>query len=73
MIGKFKKYWNQTNGILAIATISDPRKKKIDCVDYYFKGIYDGGVELKLERNRGILDGLLAKYQKSGIQINNQQ
>ena len=36
MVEKFDKYWSNINGILAIATILDPRNK-MDCVAHYFR------------------------------------
>lgn len=62
MIEKFTNYWSQTNGTLAIASIVDPRNK-MDYVDWYFRRIYNEGLELALERIRGILGHLLAQHQ----------
>jgi len=36
MIDKFDKYWSKMNGLLAIASMLDPRNK-LDCVDFYSK------------------------------------
>ena len=61
MIEKFDKIV-ETKGFFVIATILDPRNK-MDCIDYYLKKINNEGVELELERIRGLLDHLLMEYQ----------
>jgi len=37
------------NGLLAIASILDPRNK-MDCVDFYFNEIYKGEASREIER-----------------------
>jgi len=69
MIEKVNKYWSQRNGTLAIATILDPRNKT-NCVDHYCRRLYNEGADLELERIRAILRDLLAEYQKTGVQTN---
>lgn len=63
MIEKFDKYWHDINGLLAVATILDPRNK-MDCVEFYFKKIYNDGAQLEIARIRKILDNLVVEYQK---------
>lgn len=65
MIDKFDNYWSEINGILAVATILDPRNK--DCVDYYFRRIYmDDEAEVELNKIRNIVYELLVEYQNKG-------
>ena len=45
----------------------------MDFVDYYFRRTYNEGAELELERIWGILSDLLAEYQKTGVEIDEQQ
>ncbi|XP_057789893.1 zinc finger BED domain-containing protein RICESLEEPER 2-like [Salvia miltiorrhiza] len=63
MIEKFDKYGEHVNGILAIATILDPRNK-LDCVEHYFKRLYVDDAEKELKRVRENLDKLIVEYQK---------
>lgn len=63
MIEKFDKYWNHISGILAIATILDPRNK-MDCVEYYFRRLYEDGAEFELRNVRRNLDNLVVEYQR---------
>lgn len=37
----------------------------MDCVDYYFRRIYNEGADVKLERVKRMLDDLLVEYQRS--------
>ena len=63
MIEMFDKYWHDINGLLGVATILDPRNK-MDCVEFYFKKIYNDGAQLEIARIRKILDNLVVEYQK---------
>jgi len=64
MMEKFVKYWGQVNGALAVATILDPRNK-MDCVDYYFRRIYNAGADDELERVKRMPDDLVFEYQRN--------
>lgn len=49
------------NGLLAIASILDPRNK-MDCVDFYFNEIYKGEASREIERVSSLLYDLLVEY-----------
>ncbi|KMT12423.1 hypothetical protein BVRB_5g103550 [Beta vulgaris subsp. vulgaris] len=72
MLEKFDNYWKNINGILAVATILDPRNK-MDCVEYYFGEIYDGEADLEIARVRKILDKLVVEYQKKSVGLNSEE
>jgi len=61
MIDKFDKYWSEMNGLLAIASILDPRNK-LDCVDFYFKEIYKVEASREIQRITSLLYDLLVEY-----------
>uniref|UniRef100_A0A7C9A9N4 hAT-like transposase RNase-H fold domain-containing protein n=1 Tax=Opuntia streptacantha TaxID=393608 RepID=A0A7C9A9N4_OPUST len=61
MIAKFDKYWSEMNGLLAIASILDPRNK-LDCVDFYFKKIYRVEASREIQRITSLLYDLLVEY-----------
>nr|XP_048321651.1 zinc finger BED domain-containing protein DAYSLEEPER-like [Ziziphus jujuba var. spinosa] len=62
MISKFEKYWSETHGIMAIATLLDPRYK-MKVIEYYFPLIYgDEGVH-KIAIIRQICYDLVKEYQ----------
>lgn len=65
MLDKFNKYWLTVNGILAIATILDPRNK-MDCVDFYFNLIYGEYAESEIQRIKNLLVDLLMEYKDGG-------
>ncbi|XP_074283042.1 zinc finger BED domain-containing protein RICESLEEPER 2-like [Silene latifolia] len=65
MIEKFDKCWEHVNGLLAIASILDPRNK-MDCVQYYFDIIYGSRCDREVEKVRGLLDDLVVEYQEKG-------
>jgi len=58
MIDKFDKYWSEMNGLLAIASILDPRNK-LNCVDFYFKEIYKVEASREIQRITSLLYDLL--------------
>ncbi|CAO2832611.1 unnamed protein product [Amaranthus hypochondriacus] len=62
MIEKFDKYWKRTSGLLAIATILDPRNK-MDCVEFYFRKFYEDDADRQLSKVRKCLDDLVVEYQ----------
>lgn len=72
MVEKFDEYWEQISGILAVATILDPRNK-LDCVDYYFKRLYGDEAEQEVEKVRLSLDTLVAEYQRIDLRNNSQE
>ena len=49
MVGKFEKYWMVIHGLLAMATILDPRFK-LKLIEYYFPKIYDNDSEKEIGR-----------------------
>lgn len=62
MTEKFDKYWKRTSGLLAIATILDPRNK-MDCVEFYFRKFYEDDADRQLSKVRKCLDDLVVEYQ----------
>lgn len=71
MIENFDKYWQRINGLLAIATILDPRNK-MDCVEFYFGKIYGDEADFEIARIRKILDNLVVEYQKNSCEMKDQ-
>ncbi|KAK3229766.1 hypothetical protein Dsin_001647 [Dipteronia sinensis] len=61
MISKFEQYWDVILGIMAIATILDPRQK-MKLIEYYFSIIYGDGAYTKIEKNQKICDELVGQY-----------
>lgn len=61
---KFDKYWEDINGLLAVASILDPRNK-MDCIKFYFDLFYDDEAEVQIERIRKLLDMLVDEYQEN--------
>ncbi|CAN0925361.1 Putative AC transposase [Linum grandiflorum] len=60
MLGKFSKYWDEIHKVLAIVVILDPRYK-LEIVEYYAEKF--GADGSYLESIKGILAGILSKYQ----------
>ena len=58
------------NGLLAIASILDPRNK-LHCVDFYFKEIYKGLASYEIERVTTLLYDLLVEYQDRKLEVTN--
>jgi len=61
MIEKFDKYWIVINGILAVASVLDPRRK-LECVSFYFHLIYGDSYEFECERIKELLFELVDYY-----------
>jgi len=61
MLDKFDKYWSEMNGLLAIASILDPRNK-LDCVYFYFKELYKCEASREIQRVTSLLYDLLVEY-----------
>jgi len=64
----FDKYWSEINRLLAIASILDPRNK-LDCVDFYFKEIYESDASRKIQRITYLLYDLLVEYVDRKIEV----
>ncbi|TXG51661.1 hypothetical protein EZV62_024185 [Acer yangbiense] len=62
MVGKFDKYWMVIHGLLAIATILDPRFK-LKLIEYYFPKIYVNDSEKHIDRVRKMCYDLVNEYQ----------
>ena len=60
MLDKFDKYWSEMNGLLAIASMLDPRNK-LDCVDFYSKEVYKCEASREIERLTSLLYDLLVE------------
>ncbi|CAO2821052.1 unnamed protein product [Amaranthus hypochondriacus] len=58
------EYWEDINGLLAVASILDPRNK-MDCIKFYFDLFYDDEAEVQIERIRTLLDMLVDEYQEN--------
>ena len=61
MIEKFDKYWNVINGMMAVASVLDPRRK-LECVSFYFHLIYGDSYEFECERIKELLFELVDYY-----------
>lgn len=62
MIEKFEKYWSEIHGILAVASVLDPRFK-MKLVEYYFPMIFGNEVShLEVEKIRKLCHKLLNEY-----------
>lgn len=61
MMVKFSKYWEITSGILAVASVLDPRYKMIS-VDFYLKEIYGVDIGTKSEDICNLLKALYREY-----------
>ena len=53
MLEKFNSYWNVIHGIMAVATILDPRYK-IALLEYYFPIIYGDQADFEIKKIRDI-------------------
>ncbi|XP_023742636.1 zinc finger BED domain-containing protein RICESLEEPER 2 [Lactuca sativa] len=61
MIAKFDQYWSLIHGVLAIATILDPRFK-MKLIEYYFPKIYGDVSPQEVERIRKLTYELVREY-----------
>lgn len=61
MIEKFEKYWTTIHGILAIATILDPRFK-MKLIEFYFPQIYGDKSSTEIEKVRELCLDLVKEY-----------
>ncbi|KAL7604870.1 hypothetical protein Lser_V15G16239 [Lactuca serriola] len=61
MIEKFDQYWSFIHGVLAIATILDPRFK-MKLIEYYFPKIYGDVSPQEVERIRKLTYELVREY-----------
>nr|KAJ0198673.1 hypothetical protein LSAT_V11C600299660 [Lactuca sativa] len=61
MIEKFDKYWSVIHGVLAIATILEPRFKT-KLIEYYFPKIYGDESSKEVERIRKLTYDLVKEY-----------
>ncbi|XP_062110077.1 zinc finger BED domain-containing protein RICESLEEPER 2-like [Humulus lupulus] len=61
MMDKFEQYWTSIHGILAIATVMDPRFK-MKLIEYYFPKIYVGEYQNEVERIRMLCYDLVKEY-----------
>ncbi|KAL4583044.1 hypothetical protein LXL04_007608 [Taraxacum kok-saghyz] len=61
MLGKFDQYWSLIHGVLAIATILDPRFK-MKLIEYYFPQIYGDESPREVERIRKLTYDLVKEY-----------
>ncbi|KAJ4702657.1 Zinc finger BED domain-containing protein [Melia azedarach] len=62
MIEKFEKYWKDVHGILALATILDPRYK-MKLIEYYFPMIYGDDSLFQIERVHNFCGDLIKDYE----------
>ncbi|KMT12709.1 hypothetical protein BVRB_4g088070 isoform A [Beta vulgaris subsp. vulgaris] len=60
MIDKFDKYWNV---MLSAASVLDPRRK-LECVSFYYKLVYDDDVVFECGRVKRLLVDLVHDYEK---------
>ena len=56
------------NGLLAIASMLDPRNK-LDCVDFYFKEIYKSEASREIQRITSLLYDLLVEYVDRKVEV----
>jgi hypothetical protein len=61
MLEKFDSYWNVIHGVMAVATILDPRYK-IELLEYYFPIIYGDQADDEIQRIRDICYEMLRDY-----------
>ena len=61
MLEKFDCYWNMIHGIMAVATLLDPRYK-IELLEYYFPIIYGDEADYKIQRVRDICYEMICDY-----------
>ncbi|XP_060965655.1 zinc finger BED domain-containing protein RICESLEEPER 2-like [Cannabis sativa] len=64
MMDKFEQYWTSIHGILAIATVLDPRFK-MKLIEYYFPKIYVGEYQNEVKRIRMLCYDLLKEYKSN--------
>ena len=62
MGAKFDKYWNVIHGIMAIATVLDPRFK-MKLLEFYFPKMYQNDSSYEIDKIRMICYELVTKYQ----------
>lgn len=62
MIEKVEKYWNATRGIMAVATVLDPRFK-MKFIECFFPEIYRDGASSQIARVCGICYDLVKEYE----------
>lgn len=61
MVRKFDKYWMVIHGLLAIATIWDPRFK-LKLIEYYFPKLYGNDSAKEIDRVRKMFYDLVNDY-----------
>ncbi|KAK9983094.1 hypothetical protein SO802_032619 [Lithocarpus litseifolius] len=61
MLEKFDCYWNVIHGVMAVATILDPRYK-IELLEYYFPLIYGDEAENEIQRVRETCYEMIRDY-----------
>ena len=61
MLEKFDNYWNVIHGVMAVATILDPRYK-IELLKYYFPIIYGDQADDEIQRIKDICYEMLCDY-----------
>ncbi|XP_060966946.1 zinc finger BED domain-containing protein RICESLEEPER 2 [Cannabis sativa] len=64
MMDKFEQYWTSIHGILAIATVLDPRFK-MKLIEYYFPKIYVGEYQNEVKRSRMLCYDLVKEYKSN--------
>ncbi|KGN44253.1 hypothetical protein Csa_016011 [Cucumis sativus] len=64
---RYEKYWSVIHGVLAIATVLDPRFK-MRLIEFYFRQIYGSHYIVEIERVRELCCDLMKVYSsKSSI------
>ena len=61
MLEKFNCYWNVIHGVMAVATILDPRYK-IELLEYYFPLIYGDEAENEIQKVRDTCYEMIRYY-----------